>query len=189
MGNNINNQNEISELARRISELRDACGYSQEELALELGIDVEVYKSYEADGSDIPISVIYEIANKFSIDFAEILTGVAAKLDTHHIVRNGKGKDVDRYPGYRYQDLAFRYAKKIMQPLLVTLDPSDETPKLVSHAGQEFNMVLEGSIQIVFENESFVLEEGDTIYFNPLIPHAQRCHGDKSAKFLTVISE
>ncbi|MBE7040159.1 MAG: cupin domain-containing protein [Ruminococcaceae bacterium] len=189
MENYVNNSNEFSEVARRISELREVCGYTQEELARELGIDIEVYKGYEADGSDIPISVIYEIANKFNIDFAEILTGVAAKLDTHHIVRAGKGKDVDRYPGYRYQDLAFRYAKKIMQPLLVTLDPSDEPLKLVSHTGQEFNMVLEGSIEVVFENETYVLNAGDTIYFNPLIRHGQRCYGDKTAKFLTVISE
>ena len=97
MSNNINN-----DVARRIAELRDVCGYTQEELANELGIDLETYKSYESDGKDIPISVIYEIANKFNIDFAEILTGVAAKLDTHHIVRAGQGKDVNRFPGYAY---------------------------------------------------------------------------------------
>lgn len=184
MTNNIN-----SDVAKRIAELRDVCGYTQEELANELGIDVETYKSYETDGVDIPISVIYQIANKFNIDFAEILTGVAAKLETHHIVRAGKGKDVNRYPGYAYQDLAFRYAKKIMQPLLVTLDPSDEPAALVSHAGQEFNMVLEGSIALTFEDEEFILNEGDSIYFNALIKHGQRCASDKTAKFLTVISE
>lgn len=181
--------NEASMVGRRIAELRDVCGYTQEELASELSIDLETYKKYELDGSDIPISVIYEIANKFGVDFAEILTGVAAKLDTHHIVRAGQGKDVSRFPGYSFKDLAFRYSKKIMQPLLVTLDPSDEPAKLVTHPGQEFNMVLEGSIEIVFENESFILNEGDSIYFNPMIKHGQRCAGDKASKFLTVISE
>ena len=189
MSENLNNVKEISEVARRIAELRDVCGYTQEEFAKELEIDVETYKQYENDGSDIPISVIYKIANKFNMDFAEILTGVAAKLDTHHIVRVGQGRDVNRYPGYAYQDLAFRYAKKIMQPLLVTLEPSDEPAALVSHSGQEFNMVLEGSIALVFEDKEYVLNEGDSIYFNPLQKHGQRCVGDKTAKFLTVISE
>ena len=184
MNNNINN-----DVAKRIAELRDVCGYTQEELANELGIDVKTYISYETDGVDIPISVIYHIANKFNIDFAEILTGVAAKLESHHIVRAGQGKDINRYPGYAYQDLAFRYAKKIMQPLLVTLEPSDEAAALVSHAGQEFNMVLEGSIALTFEDEEIILNEGDSIYFNPLQKHGQRCVGDKTAKFLTVISE
>lgn len=185
----INNTNEVSDVARRIAELRDVCGYTQEEFAKELNIDLETYKTYEADGKDIPISVIYEIANKFNMDFAEILTGVAAKLDTHHIVRAGEGRDVNRYPGYAYQDLAFRYAKKVMQPLLVTLDPSDEPAALVAHSGQEFNMVLEGSIAIVFEDKEYILNEGDSIYFNSLHKHGQRCVGEKPAKFLTVISE
>lgn len=189
MANNVNNLNEASEVGRRIAELRDVCGYTQQEMANELDVDIDIYKSYEADGKDIPISVIYEIANKFNLDFAEILTGIPAKLDTHHIVRAGKGKDVDRLPGYRYQDLAFRYTKKIMQPLLVTLDPSEEPAKSVSHAGQEFNLVLEGSIELVFENESYILNEGDSVYFNSLLKHSQRCYGDKTAKFLTVISE
>lgn len=184
MNNSIN-----SDVAKRITELRDVCGYTQEDLAAELGIDLETYKSYETDGTDIPISVIYEIANKFGIDFAELLTGVAAKLDTHHIVRAGQGKDVNRFPGYAYQDLAFRYAKKIMQPLLVTLEPSETVAHLVSHAGQEFNMVLEGSIAVVFEDKEYILNEGDSIYFNSLQKHGQRCEGSKTAKFLTVISE
>ncbi len=186
---NINNPNELSDVARRIAELRDVCGFSQEEMAESLGIDIETYKSYETDGRDIPISVIYAIANKFNIDFAEILTGVAAKLDSYHVVRAGQGRDVNRYPGYAYQDLAFRYAKKIMQPLLVTLEPSDEPAALVAHLGQEFNMVLEGSIAITFEDNEIILNEGDSIYFNSLLKHGQRCIGDKTAKFLTVISE
>ena len=39
MINNIN-----SDVAKRIAELRDVCGYTQEELAEELGIDAEIYK-------------------------------------------------------------------------------------------------------------------------------------------------
>lgn len=179
---------EINEIAMRIRELREACGYTQEKLASELGLELAVYQDYEANGENIPISVIFEIANKFGVDFTEIVTGVAAKLDTYHIV-HGKGKTVSRYPGYRYEDLAFRYSHKIMQPLVVTLDPTDEVPKQVTHAGQEFNYIMEGSVAISFDDQEFVLNEGDSIYFNPLHPHGQRCVGDKKAKFLTVIAE
>ena len=76
-----------------------------------------------------------------------------------------------------------------MQPLLVTLEPSDEPADLVTHAGQEFNLVLKGSIDVVFEDKVIILNEGDSIYFNPSHPHGQRCHGDTKARFLTVIAE
>jgi quercetin dioxygenase-like cupin family protein len=76
-----------------------------------------------------------------------------------------------------------------MQPLLVTLEPSDEVAKLITHPGQEFNMVLEGTVIVTLGDKDFSLEEGDSIYFNPTIPHGQRCGGDVKARFLTVIAE
>lgn len=180
---------EIREIAERITGLRDACGYTCEELAKELGIDVETYKQYEASGEDIPISVIYQISKKFKVDFAEILTGTSAKLDTYHVVRAGDGKVIDRYPGYYFKDLAFRYTGKIMQPLLVTIDPSDKPAALVSHKGEEFNMVLEGSIVLTFAEKEIILNKGDSVYFNPNYPHGQRCNGEEPATFLTMIAE
>ncbi len=178
----------VKEIAARIRELREVCDYTQEKLADELGISVELYAGYEQNG-DFPISVIYEIANKFGVDFNELITGEQSHIDTYQVVRRGQGKTVSRFPGYRFKDLAFRYADKIMQPLLVTLEPSDEPADLVTHAGQEFNLVLKGSIDVVFEDKVIILNEGDSIYFNPSHPHGQRCHGDTKARFLTVIAE
>ncbi|MEG2428948.1 MAG: cupin domain-containing protein [Oscillospiraceae bacterium] len=182
-------KNELSEISARIRELREVCGYSQEKLAKELNIEKDIYVKYEEDGANIPISVIYEIANKFNVDFTEIVTGIGAKLDTYHIVKRGKGQSVSRYPGYRFEDLAFRYNKKVMQPLLVTLDPSDEPAGLVSHTGQEFNLILEGTVAVTFEGKELILNEGDSIYFNPTHKHGQKCVGNVKARFLTVITE
>lgn len=181
-------QNEINEIANRIRELREVCEYSQEQLANELGVPVAQYAEYEAEGN-FPISVIYEISNKFKVDFNELVTGAPSRLDTYHVVRRGHGRSVSRFDGYRFKDLAFRFGNKIMQPLLVTLDPSDEPAALVTHAGQEFNLVLKGQIAVVFADQEIVLDEGDSIYFNPTLPHGQRCVGDSKARFLTVIAE
>ncbi len=142
----------VKEISARIRELREVCDYTQEKLAAELGIAADVYAGYEKNG-DFPISVIYEIANKFKVDFNEIITGEPSRIDTYQVVRRGQGKTVSRFEGYRFKDLAFRYADKIMQPLLVTLEPTDEPAELVTHSGQEFNLVLKGSIDLVFENK------------------------------------
>ena len=178
----------IKEIAARIRELREVCDYTQEKLADELGIAAGLYAEYEQNG-DFPISVIYEIANKFKVDFNELITGEPSRVDTYQVVRRGQGRTVSRFPGYRFKDLAFRYTEKIMQPLLVTLEPSDEPAELVTHAGQEFNLVLKGSIDVIFEDKVITLAEGDSIYFNPTYPHGQHCHGSSKARFLTVIAE
>lgn len=181
--------NEMKDIGLRIEGLRDACDVSVEEMAAELDVDVATYRAWEETGEDVPISAIYHIAQKFNVDFTEILTGTAAKLDTYHVVRDGCGKEVDRYPGYHYDDMAWRYQNKIMQPLMVVLDPSEEPAKLVSHRGQEFNFVVEGSIVVAFDDKEIVLNQGDSIYFNPTHPHGQRCFGNQAAKFITIIAE
>ncbi len=93
----------------------------------------ETYVAWEETGADIPISAVYHIANKFGVDLSEILTGYSGKLDTYQVVKAGAGRTIERYPGYRFHDLAWRYGDKIMQPLLVHLDPSDE-PAGARHA-------------------------------------------------------
>lgn len=182
--------NDYNEIGARLRELREVSDYSIEDLARELNLDPEVYASYEKNGKDVPISVIYEIANKFKVDFTEIVTGQSAKLETWHMIRKGGGKIINRNPEYHFEDLAFRYANKVMQPLLVTLEPTDAVAKLITHSGQEFNLVLEGTVIVTLGDRDFVLNEGDSIYFNPTIPHGQRCgETGKRARFLTVIAE
>lgn len=181
--------NDFSEISARLRELREVSDYTVEQLAEELSIDPEVYRGYEETGEDIPISVIYAVANKFHVDFTEIVTGIPAKLDSYHIVRRGKGRVVNRNPEYYFEDLAYRYYGKVMQPLLVTLEPTDEPAGLITHSGQEFNMVLEGTVILNYDGEEFTLNPGDSIYFNPTRPHGQKCGGTEKARFLTMIAE
>ena len=181
--------NVMEEIGLRLKGLREACDVTLEDMAADLEVSVETYRNWEETGADVPISAIYHMAKKFGVEFTEILTGTAAKLNTYQVVRKGEGKEVDRYPGYHFEDLAWRYTGKIMQPLLVVLDPSDEPPKLVSHSGQEFNLVLEGTVIVTWADKEFELNAGDCIYFNPTVPHGQRCGGDVPAKFVTFIAE
>jgi len=180
---------EFKQIGLRIKGLREACDISREEMAADLGIDADTYTAYEETGADVPISAIFHMASKFDVDMAELLTGIQARLDTYQVVKAGTGRTVDRFPGYYYQDLAWGFTHKIMQPLLVTLDPTDEPAELVTHRGQEFNLVLRGTVLVTFGDKELALEAGDSIYFDPTLPHGQKCGGDEPAQFVTVIVE
>lgn len=180
---------EMKQIAARIRELREIFDLTVEEMAGEAGVSKEQYEEYERSGENIPISVLYHLSQKFGVDMTEILTGKAARLDTYAICRRGKGKTIDRYEGYRFESLAHRFTGKIMEPLLVTLHPSDQAAALVTHSGQEFNLVLEGAVVVTYDSKEHVLEAGDAIYFDPTHPHGQRAVGQQKARFLTVIVE
>jgi cytidylate kinase len=196
MSKNINNatttelhsNSEMTEIAARIRELREVCGYTQETLADELRVERVRYKEYEQTG-DFPISVIYEIASKFGVDFNELVTGEVSRLTTFQVIKRGGGRAISRFEGYRYKDLAYKMKNKIMQPLLVTLDPSDKPASMVSHGGEEFNLVTKGKVSVTIDGHELILEEGDSVYFNAALPHGQKCVGDEKARFVTVICE
>ncbi len=175
------------EIGMRITELRDICGFSQEDMAEALGIGIDVYRSYEKSGEDIPIGTIFRIANKCGVDFTEIITGSGGKLDTYQVVRAGEGLEISRKPGYSYTDLAFRYAQKIMQPTMVTLGPGE--PELNSHEGQEFDYVVSGCMKLYFNDREIILGPGDSVYLNPTHPHGFSLVGGEPCVFLAVITE
>jgi len=178
---------ELKAVAARIREMREICGYSHEDMAEMLGVAVSQYATYEEHGEDIPISVIYDISKKLGVELSDLLTGSSPKIKTLSVTKCGGGIKIDRYPGYSFKSLAYRFADKIMEPLLVTLDPKGERPALVSHGGQEFNYVLSGRVGLMFNDKEYILEEGDSVYFNPEFPHGQYAVGDETAEFLTVI--
>ena len=177
------------DIASRIRELRDVCDMERSELAEALGISEKEYAKYEDVEKDFPVSFLYELASIFKVDLTELLTGTAPRLANCSIVRKGEGIAVDRYEGYDFESIAYKFIGRRIEPMIVTVGPETELspPELVSHSGQEFNFVLEGKITVLFGERKFQLNEGDCFYFDPTVPHAQCAYGGKAARFLTVI--
>ncbi len=179
---------QVEQIAARVRELRSILEIEAHEVAEKIGVSLEVYEGYESGATDIPVGKLYAIAKELHVDPTVLLLGDEPRMIDYTIVRGGKGLDVERYAGYKFTSLAYNYINREMEPMIVTLDPTEATPDLVSHAGQEFNLVLEGVIAVNIEGKEYVLQAGDSIYFNPTLPHGQRAIGVKS-KFLTVINE
>jgi len=180
---------EMKQIADRLKEIREICGFSVDETAARLGIEAARYVGYEEKGENIPISVLYALANVYGVDITELLTGKSPRLSNYCVVKKGCSTGVDRYPGYHFESLAYNFKRRIMEPLLVTVEPDEKEMSPVSHPGQEFNFVVEGAVLVILDDEEILLETGDCIYFDPTLPHGQKAAGGQPAKFLTVIAE
>ena len=179
---------QMQQISARIRELREILELTQEQVAADTGIALEDYKSYEEEAGVVPISALYAIADRLGVDPTGLMTGEAPRMAEYTVVRGGRGVSVERYKGYRFTALAANYIGRDMDPMIVDMTPSDGAPELVTHGGQEFNYVLEGRIIVTLGNQEFTLEAGDSIYFNPRIPHGQRA-GGIPGKFITIINE
>ncbi len=179
---------QVQQIAARVRELRSILEMDAAVIAEKIGVDLNTYNNYENAVTDIPVGKLYAIATVMGVDPTVLLLGDEPRMEDYTLVRAGTGLDVERYTGYKFSSLAYNYRGREMEPMIVTLNPTDTTPDLVCHAGQEFNMVLEGTIAVHIGDHEHILKPGDSIYFNPSIPHGQRAIGTVS-KFLTVINE
>lgn len=185
-----NQREQLMQIATRLAALRDLSGYTQGELAEKLGVTPEEMAAYESGTLDIPVSILHAAAELMGVDLTELLTGKSPRLSSYCLVRKDQGLYVDRYVGYDFQSLAYNFVHRSAEPLLVTVGPEndpDNPLELVSHPGQEFNYVLEGTVRVTIGKNDLVLQEGDSLYFDPTLPHGQRAVGEKGAKFLTII--
>ena len=183
---------QVKLIGQRIQDLREIAELSAQEVADTLNIPVEKYISYENGEKDMPISILYELANMFNVDFTAILSGDAPKLNVYQYVKAGEGLGVKRKETYQYNNLAFNFANKTIEPFYVTVPPSDgedDTVQLQSHPGQEFNYCLDGRVCIIINGKEIILEPGDSLIFDSKHWHGMRSLDGKEAHFLAIVSD
>lgn len=180
---------QVKQIAARVHELREILGISAEKVAADINVTSGVYLGYENGQDDIPVGKLYLIANALGVDPTVLLIGDEPRMTDCTVVRQGKGISVERYKGYKFTSLAYNYINRQMEPMIVSLEPSEKKPELVIHEGQEFNYILDGTVSVILRDREYILKAGDSIYFNPAIPHGQKAVGGEPARFLTVINE
>lgn len=175
-------------IALRIKDLRDIEGISVEQIAERAEIPLEEYISYETGKVDFSFSHLFNIANVLNVDISDLLTGESPKLNGYIITRKGKGLKFDRRKQYHYQHLAYNFKDKLAEPFIVTVteDTEGTTKQAHSHIGQEFNYVLSGILRIDINGNDVMLEAGDSIYYNSMLPHAMYAI-DGDCQFISVV--
>lgn len=179
----------IKQIGERLKGLREVLDIQAQEVADLCGISLEAYLKVEEGESELSVSSMQKISKKYGISLDVLLFGVEPHMSSYFLTRKGQGVSVERRKAYKYQSLAGGFRGRKAEPFLVLVEPKpDDTPlEKNSHEGQEFNVVVEGSLELMIGKKVLVLNEGDSIYFDASQPHCMRALGGKSVKFLAVI--
>lgn len=179
---------QLKQISQRLIALREVEEITTTEMAEKLNIDPKIYKEYESGNVDIPVSILYEVANICNVELTALLSGEEPKLKIYQLVRKGKGLAVDRRKEYKYQNLAYNLSNKGAEPFLVVV-PANGNEEIFTnvHAGQEFDYMLEGTLKLMLNGQELILNEGDSIYYDSSYPHGMAAVGGKDAKFIAVI--
>ncbi len=181
----------IREIALRIREMRNILGLSASDMAKRTGITEADYKAFESGKVDMPFSFIHNCAKEFNLDITDLLEGQSAHLSNYTVTRKGEGIVTAREKGIQIQNLAPMFRDKIAEPYWVRYEYSAELQNrpihLTSHPGQEFDLVISGTLKVQVGDHTEVLHEGDSIYYNSSTDHGMIAVDGKECVFLAVV--
>lgn len=174
-------------IGAQIRGLRMQRGQSLTETAEAAKLTKSTLSKIETGQISAPISTMLRIADALKVPLADFFTeergnrgfALTRKDAGASIVRDGSQF------GYAYEALALAMPGKKAEPFLLTIKPGDPKGHF-QHGGQEFIYMLAGKLEITVGGETMALEPGDSIYFDPNLPHASRALGKTPAKYLCV---
>jgi len=181
-------------LGQKIKTLRQRKGLTLQQMADKTSLSVPLLSQIEGEVVAPPVATLLKISKALNVNigyfFQEEESGKRAVM-----VRKNERKQVFRRihedpskVGYYYESLAYPKADKHMEPFQVQFEVKKKEDLLFfNHKGEEFVFVLEGQLECNYEDETFLLEPGDSLYFDSSFPHAFRAVGKKNALAIDVI--
>ena len=167
--------NKIHEVAARIRELREIEGYSAAQMAEKTDVTLDEYLELEAGRADFQFTFIYKCALVFGVEITDLMEGRSARLRSYTVTRRGEGQTTVEEGGITIRNLAPAFKDKIAEPHWVRYAYSEAEQNqpiaLTTHAGQEFDFVLQGSMKVQVGDNFEILRAGDSIYYDSGTPH------------------
>ncbi len=183
------------DIGERIRRMREAQGLSREQVSRLAGIAPERLAGFE-EGTEVPsIGMVIKLSRVLGSRMEGIILGrddLVVNAPTLTLHRGGHPT------GYEYgeteQGYTFRTLTRPgtpghqMEPFLLTFVPGATEARPISHEGQEFVYVLEGEIELTYDDERVTLRPGDSAYLESSHPHLVRGLGDEPSRMLAVVS-
>ncbi len=181
----------IREVAGRIRELRQISGYTVEEMAQRTNVTVEEYVQYENGSRNMSIAFLYRCVLIFGVDFSDLLEGRSPQLRSYALTRKGQGQRIEEAHHMVGFNLAADFRNRIALPLYMELaypqGAEYEDIEMVTHEGQECDIVIRGHMRIQIGGHTEVLHAGDTIYYDSSTPHGMIAVDGEDCAFYAIV--
>ncbi|RLV56227.1 cupin domain-containing protein [Aeromicrobium phragmitis] len=171
-------------LGRRLRELRQRRGYSQQRVAEAAHLSKSFISQLERGRSSASLGTLKRICTVLDVPVWALLddaseTGAVASAviirEDERRVRRVAGSEIDI-------SLLTPDLNRQMEVTMSVLQPGEGYGReAYTHQGEEFGLVLSGTYEVTIDDVAYTLYEGDSIYFSSRLPHRTRVLGDEPA--------
>ncbi|WP_438464274.1 helix-turn-helix domain-containing protein [Marinomonas sp. PE14-40] len=180
------------ELGKRVKEIRLSKGWTLEEVSKRTGIARSTLSKIENDQVSPSFTIVQKLIQGLGMDLPQLFVettpnSIAGRRD---ITRKGSGEPHPTAT-YEHELLNPSISRKKMVPFKtkVRARQFEEFKEWVRHDGEEFLLVLKGSINFFSEfYQPIELKEGDSVYYDAAMGHALVSLSEDDAEILWVVA-
>ena len=182
-------------VGEKIKSIRETKQISVSELAERTGLAEEQINRIE-NNVDIPsLAPLIKIARALGVrlgtfldDQDEVGAVVCRKEELNNSTISFSNNAMNARTHMQYHSLSNSKADRHMEPFIIDIQTTEETNyELSSHEGEEFIFVMEGAVEIAYGKKNHIIEAGDSIYYDSIVPHHVHGYKGQAAKILAVV--
>lgn len=163
---------------------------SIETLSKLTGFEESYLHDLEEKEEEGAVSELLRISAALGTDISALIYGKEFHEGGVTVTRPETRKVVERRKKLSYQSLAPDYSGRHVEPFLVEVfEQDDEHLEFSYHEGEEFHYVISGTLKIIVDEKEYILNEGDTIYFDSSLPHALNAIGGNTKVLASIYNE
>lgn len=174
----------MESLGTKLRALRKAQGLSLKQLADRIGSTPSYLSMVENDRLDPSVSRLKKIVDALGKTIVDLF---GESEDGDIVVRKEKRTRAS-FPGSKLliEILVRQAPNKKMDARLAIIAPGGGSEGDYRHSGEEFGLVLQGTLELTVDGTTYVLQEGDCFYFHSTRNHRFRNNGDQETRVLWV---
>ena len=173
-------------LGKQIKTVRKKKNLSLREVAKLSGVSIGLISKIENYRTTPSLTVLLKIMRSLEINLLELNLSKSKKKKKYLLIKKGKGKTEDREDseGLKYKLLFSNHVPESnLRTYLITIDDNIYR-KPVSGDTYEMAYVLQGKLDYILDGEIITLNEGDTIFYDGLLPLGWNTKYDTNATLL-----
>lgn len=161
----------LLEVGERIKLLRMSQSRTLQEVADQCGLSKSMISKIENDKTIPSVATLVKIAAALGTTISGLLEQDATGKTIVSTRQEALERLVKTEKGYHIFPFASAFHDKKMQPFLFVARKGEVIPHQLSHEGEEFVYVVEGCMKMLVGDTEYLLNKGDSLYFNALQKH------------------
>jgi transcriptional regulator with XRE-family HTH domain len=180
----------IIQISNRLKDIRKDKSITLQELADVAGISKGMLSQVENSRTIPSLTVFLNLMKALQIDFNDFFKDINLQPQDSKVIFKKKSQyqsfEKENAIGFQYQRLLSTTVNNYhVDFVLLTLQPNASRPQ-VSTDAYEFKLLLKGKVEYIIGNEVFVMEEGDSLFFDATEMHSPRNIGAEEALLMVV---